>query len=103
MSLAQLKQQLANQVTVVEGYRLAKLNAIDGREFGRRFGDMPDDAPDERLAEGYAWLLSKSIVNDDGQKELDTDEGRTLLLQLERAVFCRLGEAAVEWNFAKKN
>lgn len=105
MSLEQLKQQLASQVKVVEGYRLAKLNAVDGIEFGKRYENVSGDAPFEQVAEGYVFLLSKSIVTEDGRKELDSDEGRELLKQLERVVFCRLGEAAIEWNFddSKKN
>lgn len=103
--IEQLRQKIAEQATVVEGWRLAKLNASDGMAFSKRFADVPADAPFEQLADAYAFLLSKSIVTDGGQKELDTDEGRALLLQLERELFCKLGEAAIAWNIgeAKKN
>lgn len=105
MNLEQLRKRIAEQVTEVEGVRIGKLNAVDGMEFSRRFSAVADDAPFEQVAEVYAFLLSKSIVTADGRKELDSDEGRAALLQLERESFVRLGEAAINWNLgeSKKN
>lgn len=105
MSIEELKQRLAAQVTVVDGWRLAKLNAADGMAYSKLFSDVPDDAPFEQLANAYAFLLSKCVVDDQGNKTLDSDEGRELLQRLDRDTFCKLGEAAIAWNLgdAKKN
>jgi hypothetical protein len=105
VNLEQLKQRIAEQVKEVDGVRLAKVNAVDGIAYARRFSEIPADAPFEQTAEAYAFLLSKSIVDESGAKTLDSDEGRTLLMQLERAKFVQLGEAAIEWNLgdSKKN
>lgn len=105
MDLEQLKQRLSEQVTVVDGVRLAKLGAVDGFEYGKLFSGVQEDAPFEQVATAYAFLLSKSIVDEHGNKTLDSDEGRELLPKLDRTTFCKLGEAAIEWNLgdSKKN
>lgn len=105
MNLEQLKAKLAAQVMVVDGVRLAKLNAVDGIEYAKRFTDIPADADTAQMVDGYAFLLSKCIVDENGNRTLDSDEGRALLPQMERATFCKLGEAAIEWNLgdSKKN
>jgi hypothetical protein len=73
--------------------------------YGKRFQDIPDDADFALVAEGYAFLLSKCIVDDNGNKTLDSDEGRESLLRLDRDTFTKLGEAAIAWNLgdSKKN
>lgn len=105
MNIEQLKTRLASQVTEVDGVRIGKLNAVDGIEFSKRFSAVPEDASFEAMADAYSFLLSKTIVDEHGAKTLDSDEGRALLLQLDRATFVALGEAATSWNLAdaKKN
>jgi hypothetical protein len=105
VNIEQLKQRLAANVTVVDGWRLCKLNAVDGMAYSKLFADTPDDAPFEQVAVAYAFLISKCTVDESGQKHLDSDEGRALLRQLDRETFCKLGKAALDWNLgdAKKN
>lgn len=103
MDLEQLKQRLSEQVIVVDGVRLAKLSAVDGVEYSKLFSDVSEDAPFEQVATAYAFLLSKSIVDEHGNKTLDSDEARELLPRL--ATFCKLSKSALEWNIgdSKKN
>lgn len=104
MDLAALKERLSKQVTVVDGCRIGKLNAIDGLTYSKLFADT-DETDAAGVANAYAFLLSKCLQNEAGERELDSDEGRSLLLQLERETFSKLGQAALEWNLAdaKKN
>lgn len=94
MNLEQLRKRNADQVTVVDGFRIGKLNPVDGMEFSKRFSEIPEDAPFEQVAGAYAFLLSKCILSDEGRKELDSDEGRAEILQIDQETFVRLGEAA---------
>lgn len=105
MNIEKLKEHLAAQVLEVDGWRLSKLNAVDGMAYSRLFADAPDDAPFEQVAQAYAFLLSKCTVDENNRKTLDSDEGRELLQQMDRETFCKLGKAALEWNIgdAKKN
>lgn len=105
MDLEQLRQRLAEQVTVIDGWRIGKLNAVDGMAYAKRFAEVPKDAPEEATIEAYAFILSKCIQDESGSRNLDSDEGRALLYQLDMQTMRKLGEAAIAWNHgdAKKN
>jgi hypothetical protein len=115
MNLDSLRQRILGATTTVtlsdgSTWKLAKLNAADGIAIGKQATEVAKDNPDTELSlDWYALILSKSILDENGVKQLDSDEGRKLLLQLPREDFLALGDAAVEWqqgskkNLATKN
>jgi hypothetical protein len=114
MNLETLRQKILGQTKTVEvggdSYRLAKFGALDGLEVNAILTAIPlkgegDDKTvknPEDLVRLYSMLLSKSIVDEAGNKTLDSDEGRSLLERMPRDEFMALGEAAADWNLAQK-
>ncbi len=105
MNLDSLRQHLAAQVITVEvdgkSWRLTKLGIVDGLAVNDFLVNMPTTEGEPTnpadLVKLYALLLSKSVVDESGKKELDSDEGRELLGQLSRDEMLRLGDAAMDW------
>lgn len=111
MNLESLRQRILSATTTVtlsDGaqVRLAKLNAADGIAIGKEAKALADSgASADELVPFYKVILSKSIIDEKGKKQLDSEEGRELLGQLPRDDFMLLGDAAAEWNLgeSKKN
>lgn len=110
MNLEALRAKIVSQVKEHAGYRLAKLGAMDGLKVNALLsslemegdGDTKKVKSAEDLVRLYALLLSKAIVNESGEKTLDSDEGRELLTRLPRQEFLAVGDAAMEWNVGEQ-
>jgi len=114
MNLESLRQKILSQTKTVEvggaTYRIGKMSAVDGLEVNAYLSGLEWVGEGESrtlknkadIARFYIVVLSKSILNDSGAKDLDTDEGRGLLSQLPQDELLPLGEAACEWNGMQK-
>lgn len=108
MNLESLRQKILSQVKTVEvggeTYRLQKTSAIDGLAINALLLslEMEGDGDEKRikseadLVRLYTLLLSKMIVDESGEKTLDSDEGRQLLTKLRELI--ELGNIASDWN-----
>jgi hypothetical protein len=109
MNIEALRQHLVAQVTTVElngqAWRIAKLGIVDGfavNDFLQAMpttgeGDEKQPTKPEDLVRLYSLLLSKSVVDEQGKKTLDSEEGRELLGCLSRDELLFLGDAAMDW------
>ena len=107
MNLETLRQKIANQTTTIEvggeSYRVKKFGAIDGLAVNDLLSSMEMEGEGDGkiiknhqdLIRLHALVLSKSIVDENGTKTLDSDEGRALLADLSDLV--RLGNAVMDW------
>lgn len=114
MNLEALRQKILGQVKVVEvggtTYRMVKIGAVDGLEVNAILVAIPIEGDGENkkvtqpadLMRLYSMLLSKTLVDDDGSKAFDSDEGRAWIERLPRDEFMELGDAAADWNLAQK-
>jgi hypothetical protein len=113
MNLEALRQKILGQTKTVEvggeKYRIQKLSAVDGLEVDALLRTLEMDGEGDNatikhpqdLVRLYSLLLSKAIVDESGNKTLDSDEGRDLLSKL--SDFVELGGIAMDWHAQKKS
>lgn len=95
-SLRKYTQELVKEVEVDgHSYKLRKFSAKAYMEFLKQRESTPDDFG------VYILLVSKSLCDDAGNLDCDTDEGRELLSRLPVNGIRLLGEAAIEWAIGR--
>jgi hypothetical protein len=70
---------------------IAKIKAISSEE-------LNEERDRKETVEYYAFAVSKSLANEAGDLDLDTDEGRTLLAQMNFVELCELGTLVLTHN-----
>ena len=87
------------------GLRIRQLSASDGVAAFRLTQESDDDPA--KLAGVYAFILSKSLVGDDGNLDSDSDECRQKLSEFPLTWLIELSEECLEYSGltdpAKKN
>lgn len=115
MNLDSLRKHILSQTTTatVGGmeYRIAKLGAVDGMEVNAVLRAIETIGEgDERKIKNpadyvryTAFLASKCLVDEQGQRPLDNEEGRAWLGRLPIAELEALDEAVTAWATQKKS
>lgn len=115
MTLDALRQHILGQTTTVTvggvEYRIAKLGAVDGMEVNAVLSGLETTGEGDNRKIKHpadyvrytALLVSKCLVDEHGQRPLDSDEGRLWLGRLPAPELTALEEAVVNWTVAKKN
>jgi hypothetical protein len=113
MNLETLRQKILGQTKTVEvggeTYRIQKLSAVDGLEVDEllRSLETEGDGEDakiknpEDLVRLYSLLVSKAVVDEAGNKTLDTDECRQELAKWSDLI--ELGTAVSDCHAQKKS
>jgi hypothetical protein len=103
--MSSAKKLLAKLVLVDEetGQRFRKLGADAYVEIKKYHDPLSKDTEghpvnDNEAIKFFALVLSKSLVNEEGLREDDSDTGRALLEELPLTVLQDLGQRALKWS-----
>lgn len=113
MNLDELRQKIVSQTKTVEvggcAYRIQKLSAVDGLAVDELLrsletegeGDAKEIKHAADLVRLYSMMVSKSLVDDQGKKTLDSDDARDALANWSDLI--ELGHHVSDWHSQKKS